>query len=81
MSRDYNYDNEVLDTPLLCLEWEWELTISCGIYQGQFFPYFILTMLGLILAPLTYSTFAPSKRTPVPPEPSHPLRSFLSFSF
>lgn len=31
--------------------------------EGQFFPYFILTMLGLILAPLTYSTFAPSKQS------------------
>ncbi|KAF8417122.1 Sec63 Brl domain-containing protein [Tirmania nivea] len=30
--------------------------------EGQFFPYFILTMLGLILIPLTYSTFAPSKQ-------------------
>ncbi|KAF8473578.1 Sec63 Brl domain-containing protein [Kalaharituber pfeilii] len=29
--------------------------------EGQFFPYFVLTLLGLILAPLTYSTFAPSK--------------------
>ncbi|KAI5804557.1 Sec63 Brl domain-containing protein [Geopyxis carbonaria] len=30
--------------------------------QGQFFPYFILTILGLVLVPLTYSTFAPSKK-------------------
>ncbi|KAG0642887.1 Translocation protein sec63 [Tuber brumale] len=30
--------------------------------KGQFFPYFVLTILGLILCPLTYSTFAPSKQ-------------------
>lgn len=30
--------------------------------KGQFFPYFILTILGLVLGPLTYSTFAPSKK-------------------
>ena len=34
------------------------------ISQGQFFPYFILTMLGLVLVPLSFSTFAPSKRAP-----------------
>lgn len=69
MSRDYNYDNEVLDTSLLHLEWECKLTIPRGTYQGQFYPYFVLTMLGLILVPLTYFTFAPSKRTPVPQSP------------
>ncbi|TGJ67743.1 secretory subunit [Orbilia oligospora] len=30
--------------------------------QGQFFPYFVATMLFLTLAPVTYSTFAPSKQ-------------------
>jgi translocation protein SEC63 len=29
--------------------------------QGQFFPYFILTITGLITVPLTYSAFKPSK--------------------
>ncbi|KAF3907453.1 hypothetical protein ABW21_db0208389 [Orbilia brochopaga] len=31
--------------------------------QGQFFPYFVATMLLLALIPVTYSTFAPSKQT------------------
>ncbi|EWC44457.1 hypothetical protein DRE_06825 [Drechslerella stenobrocha 248] len=31
--------------------------------QGQFFPYFVATMLLLALGPVTYSTFAPSKQT------------------
>ncbi|KAF3928391.1 hypothetical protein AA313_de0200252 [Arthrobotrys entomopaga] len=31
--------------------------------QGQFFPYFVATMLFIALAPVTYSTFAPSKQT------------------
>src|SRR5947209_1615010 len=30
--------------------------------QGQFFPYFVLTMLVLVLTPVTYTTFAPSKQ-------------------
>lgn len=29
--------------------------------QGQFFPYFILTITGIITLPLTYSAFKPSK--------------------
>ncbi|KAL7275827.1 secretory subunit [Rhizina undulata] len=31
--------------------------------KGQFFPYFVLTVLGLVLVPVTYSTFAPSKQS------------------
>ncbi|KAF8541424.1 Sec63 Brl domain-containing protein [Trichophaea hybrida] len=30
--------------------------------KGQFFPYFVLTILLLVLVPLSYSTFAPSKQ-------------------
>ncbi|KAI5818681.1 Sec63 Brl domain-containing protein [Pyronema omphalodes] len=30
--------------------------------KGQFFPYFVATILGLILVPLSYSTFAPSQQ-------------------
>ncbi|KAA8894784.1 Sec63 Brl domain-containing protein [Sphaerosporella brunnea] len=37
--------------------------------QGQFFPYFILTILGLILVPITYSSFAPSKQLGTSKEP------------
>ena len=29
--------------------------------QGQFFPYFVLTITGLITLPLTYATFKPGK--------------------
>jgi translocation protein SEC63 len=29
--------------------------------QGQFFPYFVLTIAGIITLPLTYSAFKPSK--------------------
>lgn len=28
--------------------------------QGQFFPYFVASVLGLVLIPLTYSTLRPS---------------------
>ena len=37
--------------------------------QGQFFPYFGLTILGLVLVPLSYSTFTPSKRMCSPQHP------------
>src|ERR1700761_9392301 len=30
--------------------------------QGQFFPYFVLTITGLITLPLTYATFKPEKK-------------------
>jgi translocation protein SEC63 len=29
--------------------------------QGQFFPYFVITIAGLITVPLTYSAFKPEK--------------------
>ena len=31
--------------------------------QGQFFPYFILTVAGLVTGPLSYSLLKPSKGT------------------
>lgn len=37
--------------------------------KGQFFPYFVLTILGLVLVPLTYSTFKPSKQLGTSKEP------------
>ena len=37
-------------------------------HQGQFFPYFILTITGLITFPLTYSLLKPSKGM-LPPKP------------
>jgi preprotein translocase subunit Sec63 len=32
-------------------------------FQGQFFPFFILTLTGLVTLPLTYSLLKPSKGT------------------
>jgi translocation protein SEC63 len=29
--------------------------------QGQFFPFFVATLAGIITVPLTYSAFKPSK--------------------
>lgn len=55
MSTDYNYDEQV------------RLFLSYGLYailtyqQGQFFPYFILTISALVTLPLTYSLLKPSK--------------------
>lgn len=34
---------------------------SPSLVQGQFFPYFILTIAGLITVPLSYSLLKPSK--------------------
>ena len=34
---------------------------SLILVQGQFFPYFILTIAGLITVPLSYSLLKPSK--------------------
>lgn len=36
--------------------------------QGQFFPYFITSVLGLVLIPLTYSTLRPSTGLHIPSE-------------
>ncbi|KAL2356913.1 Sec63 Brl domain-containing protein [Cryomyces antarcticus] len=45
MSTDYNYDEQAR---------------TCCI-QGQFFPYFVLTITGLVVVPITYSLLKPSK--------------------
>ena len=56
MSTDYNYDEQV------CCPFCAEIG-NCPLIlvQGQFFPYFILTIAGLITVPLSYSLLKPSK--------------------
>lgn len=51
---DYNYDSEVR----LCASM---YKIHTDSSQGQFFPYFILTVTTLITVPATISFFRPSK--------------------
>jgi preprotein translocase subunit Sec63 len=58
MSSEYNYDEQVSET--LSRYHKPVLTWS----QGQFFPYFILTITGLVTLPLTYSVLKPSKGAP-----------------
>ena len=57
MSTDYNYDEQVRPfSPCL----RSQLTLP----KGQFFPFFILTITGLVTLPLTYSLLRPSKGVP-----------------
>ena len=46
---------------------------SLRLVQGQFFPYFILTIAGLVTVPLTYSLLTPSKGKWLPPGNFRPL--------
>lgn len=55
MSTDYNYDEQV---------WRHIVIVEGGqanTAQGQFFPYFVLVIAGIVTLPTTYSAFKPSK--------------------
>lgn len=57
-STDYNYDEQVRKEPPLT----WVIRkLNLSFIQGQFFPYFILTLTGLVTLPLTYNLLRPSK--------------------
>jgi translocation protein SEC63 len=51
---DYNYDEQVRISPPLH-------TTSSNALQGQFFPFFILTVTTLVTVPTTISFLRPSK--------------------
>lgn len=59
MSSEYSYDDEVRTYLYMCLD----LTIQiANIFpKAQFFPFFILTLTGLVTVPLTYTLLRPSK--------------------
>lgn len=63
MSTDYNYDEQVPGPA--SLENNEVLTKD----QGQFFPYFILTISALVTLPLSYSLLKPDKGQ----SPGYPL--------
>lgn len=54
MSTDYTYDEQVRLSSS-------EVKATANTFKGQFFPFFILTMTGLVTFPLTYSLLKPSK--------------------
>jgi translocation protein SEC63 len=54
---DYNYDEQVPRHPTV------QRTVS-NTAQGQFFPFFILTVTTLVTVPTTISFLRPSKGAP-----------------
>jgi len=52
-STDYSYDEQVGFVL-------WQRLRHANALQGQFFPFFILTVVGIVTFPLTYSVLKPS---------------------
>lgn len=59
MSTDYTYDEQVRTIYI----YNSENSSLMSLRQGQFFPFFILTLSGLVTLPLTYNLLKPSKRS------------------
>jgi translocation protein SEC63 len=38
----------------------WQVQCSTNVLKGQFFPFFVLTVVGIVTIPLTYSVLKPS---------------------
>lgn len=71
MSTDYSYDEQVRECSKLHI-----LRAQLISLQGQFFPFFILTITALVTLPLSYTLIKPSKGTlPAFPPFSSPLKS------
>jgi len=54
---DYSYDDQVFSIQPALLKVEVLSNILC---QGQFFPFFVFTLAGIVTIPLTYNVLKPS---------------------
>ena len=70
-STDYNYDEQVLIDAQTS-------RLSANLRKGQFFPFFILTVTGIVTLPLTYSLLKPNKGLR-PPWLPHVIRKLMRF--